>query len=87
LLVLQLLLTLAMAACPELHHAFHPNSNRPDHHCLVTLLAKGLLSGPETTAVVSFVAVFVICALRLPDIPPRLLFQYRFALSRAPPRF
>ena len=86
LLVFQLVALLTLAACPDLHHALHPDSNCLDHHCLVTMFAKGQLSGPEVAPVTAIVVVFVICAMRLPDSPPRLRFQYRFAPTRVPPR-
>jgi hypothetical protein len=86
-LVLQLLFVLAVVACPALHHALHPDSNRPDHHCLATTFAKGQLSGPETMPVVALPVVLVLYAVLLSSAPPRLSFEYRFAASRAPPRF
>jgi hypothetical protein len=87
LLVLQMLALLAFAACPTLHHALHPESNNPDHDCLVTLFAKSQLGRAEMTPFVPLVALFVICAVLLPGLPSRLLFEYRFAPCRAPPRF
>jgi hypothetical protein len=84
-LVLQILALLALAACPALHHALHPDSNKHDHDCLVTIFAKGQLSEAGMTSIVTPAAVFVICAVLLPSILPRLLFEYRFASSRAPP--
>jgi hypothetical protein len=85
LLIVQLLSLLALAACPALHHALHPDSNDPDHDCLVTLFAKGRLSEAGMTPVVARVAAVVMCAVLLPSFLPRLLFEYRFAPSRAPP--
>jgi hypothetical protein len=87
LLVLQMLALLALAACPTLHHALHSESNNPDHDCLVTLFAKSQLGRAEMTPFVPLVALLVICAALLPGLSPRLLFEYRFAPSRAPPRF
>jgi hypothetical protein len=87
LLILQLLSLLALAACPALHHALHPDSNSPDHGCLVTLFAKGHLSESALTPVVFILAAFVVCAMLLTSFLPRLLFDYRFAPSRAPPCF
>jgi hypothetical protein len=86
LLILQVLVLLALAASPALHHAFHPDSNAPDHDCPVTLFAKGQLS-EAITPVVALMAVFVICAVLPPSVRQPFLFDYRFAPSRAPPRF
>jgi hypothetical protein len=87
LLSLQLLALLALAASPALHHVLHHDSDKPDHDCLVTIFAKGQLSAAVMTPVVAFFAAFLIYALLLPGLPPRSLFEYRFAPSRAPPRF
>ena len=40
-LILQILLLLAMSACPALHHALHHDSDRADHDCAVTMFAHG----------------------------------------------
>jgi hypothetical protein len=87
LLILQLLSLLALAASPTLHHVLHPDSNNPDHECLVTLFAKGQLSEAAMTPVVILVAAFVMCAVLLPSFLPRSIFEYRFSPSRAPPCF
>jgi hypothetical protein len=86
-LALQMFALLALAACPTLHHALHSESNNPDHDCLVTFFAKGQLSEAAMTPVVILVAAFVMCAVLLPSFLPRLIFEYRFAPSRAPPCF
>ncbi len=80
-----MLVLLALAACPALHHALHPDSNNPHHECLVTTFIKGQLSEAELVTVVIAVVAFLICADLLPAILPRLPFEYRFAPSRAPP--
>ncbi len=38
-----LLLAMAMAASPELHHYFHGDADHDDHECVVTHLIKGNL--------------------------------------------
>jgi len=85
-LVLQLLTLLALAASPALHHALHHDSDQPGHDCLVTAFVKGQVSEAVLPLVVAFFAIFLICAMRLPGLPPRLSFEYRFAPGRAPPR-
>lgn len=77
---------LALAACPALHHAVHSDSNNSDHECLVTLFARGQMTGQELAPAVVLMAVFVVCAVLLPNTSPRQIFQYRFAPARAPPR-
>ena len=40
-LIAHLVLTLAMAACPELHRAIHGHADDDGHECAVTLFASG----------------------------------------------
>jgi len=41
LLVLQLLVLLAMAACPALHELIHQDADKPGHECAVTMFVHG----------------------------------------------
>lgn len=84
-LVLQLLVLLALAACPSLHHALHHDSDQPGHDCLVTAFVKGQVGEAVLPLIVTFFAAFLICAGRLPGLPLRLSFEYRFAPGRGPP--
>jgi len=84
-LVLLVLALLVFAACPALHHALHHDSGKPDHDCLVTTFVKGQLSEVLLPRSITFFAAFIIYAVLLPSILPRLLFEYRLAPSRAPP--
>ena len=85
-LALLLLNLLVLAACPRLHHALHHDSDKADHECLVTMFVKGQLGEALLMPAVTFFAAFMICAARLPGLPPRLPCEYSFASSRAPPR-
>jgi hypothetical protein len=79
--------TFALAASPELHRLFHPDSNSPTHHCLITQLQQHPLY-------VGFAA-----PVEPVSLPPGLAtasqpeFQFlpvqdvRLALSRGPPSF
>ena len=86
LLVLQILFLLVLASCPALHHAFHSDSDKPGHECLVTCFIKGQLSEAVAVPIVALFVSFVIYSILFPELPPRLLFEYRFAPGRAPPR-
>jgi hypothetical protein len=86
-LVLQMLALLVFAASPVLHQALHHDNDKPGHDCLITTFVKGQLSEAVMVPVVMLLAAFVICAALLPSLRPRLLFEYQFAPSRAPPRF
>ena len=82
---LQILLLLALAASPTLHHALHHDSDKVDHDCLVTAFAKGTLDGSELMPMAIFAVVGVIFSVLLAKVFPRSLFQYGFSASRAPP--
>src|SRR5579859_3337239 len=85
-LVLQLLFLLVLASSPALHHVFHADSDKPGHECLVTCFIKGQLSSVVAVPIVALFVSFVIYSVLVPWLPPRLLFEYRFAPGRAPPR-
>lgn len=84
-LVLQILGLMLLAACPELHHAIHPDSDQPDHQCLVTMFAQGQIDAPEVTLVVMLVTVVIFGAARLPQVMPRVAIPLCAASPRAPP--
>lgn len=75
------------AASGPLHKSFHADSDTPDHHCVITLLAQGKVT-PATASL--WVAIFIALFLFfLPQITAVFYssFDYRFSSSRAPPRF
>jgi hypothetical protein len=79
-LTLQLLTTSA-----ALHKLLHADADSIDHHCAITLFARGQVSTAETMApLVAFVAAlfFLLPVLRSAEFS---LFEYRFSASRAPP--
>jgi hypothetical protein len=77
---------LLFASVPALHRLVHPDADSPDHHCVITLLVKGLV---DTAGVASVVVVFFAFVIfRLPP-PIRVVcrsFDYRLSPSRAPPQ-
>lgn len=44
--LLLFLFVLALSASPQLHHAFHHDSDEARHHCAVTLLHNGQVDAP-----------------------------------------
>lgn len=44
--LLLFLFVLALSASPQLHHAFHHDSDEDQHHCAVTLLHSGQVDAP-----------------------------------------
>ena len=84
---LVLFLTLqVLATSAALHKLIHADAGSPDHHCVITLFARGQVSTAETIVpLVAFVAAlfFVLPMLRSAEVSS---FAYRFSFSRAPPR-
>jgi hypothetical protein len=85
LLVVQMLFVLALAACPLLHHAFHHDSDKPGHECLVTAFVKGQLSEAGVPPVTAVLAAFIVFGRRPPTTRPRSLFAFHGAANRGPP--
>ena len=80
-LTLQFLTTSA-----ALHKLIPADADSIDHHCAITLFARGQVSTAETVApLVAFVAalVFLLAVLQSAEFSS---FAYRFSASRAPPR-
>jgi hypothetical protein len=85
LLVLLLLLVLALAVLPSLHHRLHADTNDP--FCLVCSFAKGQVSAPLVAGVFVLAFVFLVGRASLPQSPPIPVFDFRLSPSRAPPVF
>ena len=80
-LTLQLLTTSA-----GLHKLLHADADSVDHHCAITLFARGHVSTADAVApLVAFVAAlfFLLPVLQSAEFSS---FEYRFSASRAPPR-
>jgi hypothetical protein len=68
-----------------LHKLIHADADSLDHHCAITLFARGQVSTAETIVpLVAFVAAlfFLLPVLRSAEFPSP---AYRFSPSRAPP--
>lgn len=87
LVCLALFLTLLLFAdSSDLHRAIHHDAASPTHQCAITLLAQGQVNAAEVPVLlVAFVAATFFL---LPLVQSAVLssFDYRFALSRGPPR-
>jgi len=79
--------TLALSASPQLHERIHPDANRSDHSCAVTLIASGHCNHSPAAPVLSApVPVFEFSqpiALNSVWIRPQFLSSHLFA--HAPP--
>lgn len=84
---LLLFLTLQLFASSEsLHKLIHPDAGSPDHQCAITLFTHGQVDAPATVLpTVEFVAA-VLFLLPLFQSAVFSSFDYRFSVSRAPPR-
>jgi hypothetical protein len=84
---LVLFLTLQfLTSSTALHKLIHADADSIDHHCAVTLFARGQVSTAETVVpLVAFVAalIFLLPVLQSAEFSS---FAYRFSASRAPPR-
>jgi hypothetical protein len=74
-----------VSSSAQLHHFLHQDSHQTSHECVLTLLSKGLVAGPEST-VLSLVAPlsseWMPTALSLVHFPSS---DVRLAPGRAPP--
>jgi len=77
--------TFALTVSPELHHFLHPDSQAPNHNCLITQIRQHLL-------LVGYVAIAAlipapveataVCRADVQYVPDN---DYRVSPSRAPP--
>lgn len=77
--------TFALTVSPELHHLLHPDSQSPNHNCLITQLQQHpLLAGfaTITAPVPAPVEVSTACTAEVQFLPA---YDYRLSPSRAPP--
>jgi len=84
-LVFLLLGLAALAASPGLHELIHPDAGAPDHHCAVTLFAKGQINSAAGPLLAVAVAAFFGALILLPDTFVLPSADYRYSSSRAPP--
>ncbi len=74
-----------LASSPALHKALHPDADSADHHCAITLFARGQVTSAN---VAPLLAVFVMLFGGVSLLAETFLLplaDYRFSASRAPP--
>jgi len=74
-----------LTTSPALHKLIHADADSLDHHCAITLFARGQVSTAETVVpLVAFVAAlfFLLPVLRSAEFPSP---AYLLSSSRAPP--
>ena len=84
-LALFLLLQL-FAVSSSLHERIHADSSLPGHHCVITLVAQGDLSGPAALTGLGIIITAGFCLPLLHRVATLSSFDYRLSPSRAPPR-
>jgi hypothetical protein len=84
LLILQILVLLALVACPALHHALHHDSDSSEHHCAVKMFAQGQLEVPVVEAA-PIVLVSTLQFLPLISVPVFNSLAESFPPGRGPP--
>ena len=67
--LVQIFVLSLLAASPELHECFHPDSHDSDHHCLSTDFQAGFIEQPVVVPIIapSFAPVFFETAGRAAD--------------------
>lgn len=84
--LLLFLFVLALQASPQLHHAFHHDSDEGEHHCAITLLRQGQVDVPAPVVVVippqTWIELPALVTVSIFSSPVELL-----PAGRAPPVF
>jgi hypothetical protein len=75
----------ASAASHSLHKFLHPNSDSPEHDCLITNFQKGKVSTTVVAPVLAVAVTSVSWSLPAFEIFVPASADYRFSSSRAPP--
>jgi hypothetical protein len=76
-----------LGSSPALHKLIHSDAGAADHHCAITLFAKGQVNSVN---VVPLLAVFVVLFGGISLLVETFLLplaDYRFSASRAPPAY
>jgi hypothetical protein len=81
-----LFLSLA-GANASFHKTIHADAGSADHHCAITLFAKGQVHASVVAPVLAFIALICIGSTALPDAFLLPSADYRYSSSRAPPAF
>lgn len=79
------LATVALAACPQLHHWLHKDSQNQHHYCLFTQLNQDSLLATFAPGVAPEQPQFTSHALFLSASEPLPSFDYAVSHGRAPP--
>jgi|SRR5882724_3068065 len=84
-LLLGLLLSvLGMVTSTTLHKVVHPNANKADHYCAVTLLASGQVDAASSVVSQPAVSLIPVLANRF-EVSSVAVASFNLPLSRGPP--
>jgi hypothetical protein len=73
------------SASPQLHHTLHSDSHQTSHECVLTLLSKGLVAGPESAALTVVAPLAGEEMAGAPALVQARSSDIRLAPGRAPP--
>jgi hypothetical protein len=74
-----------LAANPSLHRWFHPDADRPDHECAVTIFSHSQVLPAAAGAVAVAIATGVVFFVRLPEVTVFVSPLLRLPPSCGPP--
>jgi hypothetical protein len=86
LLCAMVLFLAALAASPSLHEWLHHDAGEPDHECAVTVFVHGQVDSTTIMPVLAVVGALFGGIALLAQTFVLASADYRFSLSRAPPR-
>jgi len=75
---------LALASSSQAHRVFHPNANKADHHCAVTMLTSGKVDATPSMVAVPLAPLLPLTAVRVEVSSPSVT-SFNLPLSRGPP--
>jgi hypothetical protein len=73
------------SSSPQLHHRLHADSHQTGHECVLTLLSKGLIAGPESAALIIVAPLSGDEMASAPSLIQAKSSDIRLAPGRAPP--
>ena len=78
--------TLALSVSPKLHERIHPDANRVDHSCAVTIVSGGKLNhAPPALVVVAAPRIYFFSNVELISTAVQSLFLTAAVFEHAPP--
>ena len=86
---LAVVLVLVLGVCavsPSLHKLVHPDSDHPDHYCVIAAFATGQLNWTAAILLIAIIGVFLNCGVFPAQTSSVSYLDFYFSPNRAPPR-